>query len=542
MNNNKKLFIYLPILFAIVFVAGMFLGVKLIRFTPGSGNPFRDFFSFNLNRYDKFNDVINYIEASYVDSVSKEKLTEDAINDLLQGLDPHSYYISAAEFNDVNDPLMGNFEGIGVEFRIIKDTVVVINTVAGGPSEKRGVRAGDRIVKVDGKPFAGIKITNEKVLKTLKGEKGTDVKLSIYRPGVRNLIDFVVTRDVIPTYSVDIAYMVKGNIGYIKLSKFSKTTPQEFDVALTKLKSSGMKKLILDLRGNGGGFLDAAIYLADEFLSKDKLIVYTEGKHRPKKSSYATDEGDFESGNLVILIDEMSASASEIVAGAIQDNDRGTIIGRRSFGKGLVQEQVELLDGSAIRLTVARYHTPTGRCIQKSYKNGIADYDNEFYNRFLDGELLNPDSIHFADSLKFKTPGGKIVYGGGGIMPDVFVPIDSAQNNRFFLLLYNKGIINQFGFDYSDKNRKSLKGLFINKDSFINSFNISPVVFDEFISYAEKNGVKKDPHGIKVSGDEIRTELKASIGRNLFGNEGYYPIINRIDNTFLKAVNVLNKK
>jgi carboxyl-terminal processing protease len=542
MNNNKKLFIYLPILFAIVFVAGMFLGVKLIRFTPGSGNLFKDLFSFNLNRYDKFNDVINYIEASYVDSVSKQKLTEDAINDLLQSLDPHSYYISAAEFNDVNDPLMGNFEGIGVEFRIIKDTVVVINTVAGGPSEKRGVRAGDRIVKVDGKPFAGIKITNEKVLKTLKGEKGTDVKLSIYRPGVRNLIDFVVTRDVIPTYSVDIAYMVKGNIGYIKLSKFSKTTPQEFDAALTKLKSGGMKKLILDLRGNGGGFMDAAIYLADEFLSKDKLIVYTEGKHRPKKSSYATDEGDFENGALVILIDEMSASASEIVAGAIQDNDRGTIIGRRSFGKGLVQEQVELLDGSAIRLTVARYHTPTGRCIQKSYKNGIADYDNEFYNRFLDGELLNPDSIHFADSLKFKTPGGKIVYGGGGIMPDVFVPIDSAQNNHFFLLLYNKGIINQFGFDYSDKNRKSLKAVYVNKDSFINSFNVSPAMFDEFISYAEKNGVKKDPHGIKVSGDEIRTELKASIGRNLFGNEGYYPIINKIDNTFLKAVNVLNKK
>jgi len=541
-NSSRKKFIYLPIMFAIVFVAGMFLGVKLLRFSNGTGNTIKDFFSPNLNNYNKLNDVINYIETSYVDTVNHDKLIEFAINGILQNLDPHSAYIPAADFNDVNDPLMGKFDGIGVEFRILKDTVIVINTIPGGPSEQRGVKAGDRIIKVEGKSIAGIKITNELVMKKLKGKKGTEVNITVFRPGLPKLFEFKIIRAPIPTYSIDVSYMVTNNIGCIKLSKFSKTTSEEFSNALLTLKSKGMTKLILDLRGNGGGFLDAAIDLSDEFLSNGKLIVYTEGLHRSKKSSFATGSGSFENGELVILIDENSASASEIVSGAIQDNDRGIIIGRRSFGKGLVQEQVDLIDGSAIRLTVARYHTPTGRCIQKSYKNGSDEYYNDFAHRFTDGEMLNADSIPLADSLKFKTPKGKIVYGGGGIMPDIFVPIDTAQNTKYFIQLYNKGIIYQFGFDYADSHRQQIKATYKNAENFNKSFMVSEAIFEGLIKSGEKNGVKRNDKAIKASTVIIKTELKAAIGKNIYGNEALYPLLNNTDNTFLKAIEVLKKR
>jgi carboxyl-terminal processing protease len=535
-KNKRKLTIYLPIILALIFIAGMYLG-SILSLNNSSD---KKLFSFGLGNYDKLKDVMNYIEESYVDSITVDQLTEDAISSLLEKLDPHSVYISAVEFNDANDPLLGSFEGIGVEFRIQKDTITIINVIAGGPAEDKGVMAGDRIVKVDGKNVASVKITNTQVMKLLKGPKGTTVKISVFRHGVTELLDFTITRGVIPTYSVDIAYMITNDIGYIKLNKFSATTYQEFVKGLIKLKGKGMTKLILDLRDNGGGYLKAAIDVADEFLAEGKLIVYTKGAHKPKEEEYATKTGNFEKGSVVILIDEFSASASEIVAGALQDNDRATIIGRRSFGKGLVQEQLQLYDSSAIRLTIARYYTPTGRCIQNPYDDGTEEYYNEFYQRFIDGELENIDSTKFADSLKFTTPKGKIVYGGGGIMPDIFVGIGKDENSKYFTSLYNKGLITQYAFDYVDKNRSTLKATYTNADGFIKYFSIDETLFYEFIQYGIKNGVVKDDEAIVLSGKNIKTYLKAFIGRNLFDDEAFYPTLHLTDKTVLKAVEVLN--
>lgn len=535
-KNKRKLYIYLPIILAVIFIAGMFLG-SMLSLNSSSD---KKLFSFGFGDYDKLKDVMNYIEESYVDSVTHDQLTEDAISSLFEKLDPHSVYITAAEFNDANDPLLGSFEGIGVEFRIQRDTITVINVIAGGPAEEEGVMAGDRIVKVDGKNVASVKITNTQVMKLLKGPKGTTVKISVSRHEVKEFLDFTITRGVIPTYSMDIAYMITKNIGYIKLNKFSATTYKEFTNGLTELKGKGMTKLILDLRDNGGGYLKAAIDVADEFLSDGKLIVYTKGAHKPKKEEYATEKGDFEKGAVVVLIDEFSASASEIVAGALQDNDRATIIGRLSFGKGLVQEQLQLFDGSAIRLTVSRYYTPTGRCIQNPYDDGAEEYYNQFYQRFIDGELESADSIKFADSLKFTTPKGKIVYGGGGIMPDVFVGLDKDKNSKYFISLFNKGLITQYAFDYVDKNRITLKTAYTDAAGFVTEFSVDKTIFDEFILYAEKNGIKKDDSGIALSEKNIKSYLKAFIGRNLFDDEAFYPTLNLADETVLKAVEVLD--
>jgi len=529
----------MPIVFALVFVTGMFLGAQLISGSSSSAKN-NKLFSLGFGKYDKLNDVLNYIHESYVDSVTIDQLTEDAISSLLEKLDPHSTYITAAEFNEANDPLEGSFEGIGVEFRIQRDSITVMNVVPGGPSEGVGVMAGDRIVKVDGKNVAGIKITNNEVMKKLKGKKGTKVKINVFRHGVSKLLEFTITRNVIPTYSLDIAYMLTDKIGYIKLSKFSATTHDEFLTAIEKLKARGMKKLVLDLRDNGGGYLKAAIDIADEFLSTGKLIVYTKGVHKPKETDKATSEGNFESGQLVILINEFSASASEIVAGAIQDNDRGYIIGRRSFGKGLVQQQLNLTDGSAIRLTVARYYTPTGRCIQRPYTGGTEEYYAQFYAQFLDGDSENPDSIKLADSLKFTTPKGKVVYGGGGIMPDIFVPMGKDENSKYFNLLYNKGLFIQYAFEYTDKNRQSIKTTYKDAAGFVKSFTISSSMFEGLIAYAVKNGVKTDANGIAASKEIIKIYLKAFIGRNIFDDEAFYPVIQKEDKTLLKAITVLD--
>ncbi len=530
----KKNSIYQPIFFSLLLVIGLFLGMFLSG--NKSANPF---LSKNYTSYEKINDVLNLIKDSYVDTVNSDKIAEDAINNLLQSLDPHSYYIAASEFNEVNDPLEGSFDGIGVEFRIIKDTIVVINTVAGGPSEEKGVKAGDRIVKVDDSLVAGIKITNKQVMKKLKGKGGSKVKISVKRQGFKSLIDFILTRGKIPTYSIDIAFKPSKDIGYIKISKFSATTTEEFSDALNKLSNQGMKKLILDLRGNGGGYLDAAITLADEFLPNKKLIVYTEGAHKKKKNYFSTNNGNFENNDLIVLIDEFSASASEILAGAIQDNDRGLILGRRSFGKGLVQEQLQLNDGSAIRLTVARYHTPSGRCIQNNYSNGVDDYYTDFYKRFVDGELENQDSIHFADSLKYKTTKGRTVYGGGGIMPDIFIPIDKEERTILYAELVNKGLIYQFAFDFSDKNRKMLLQ-FKTAIGFINNYQVTDANLEELIKYAEKSGVKYNEDEFIKSKILIKLQLKAYIGRNIFKDEAFYPIILSNDKTFLKAIELLS--
>jgi carboxyl-terminal processing protease len=538
MQPNRRLLIYLPIAFALVLIAGVFLGTKLYRVAMLNNSSF-----LNL-RGEKssgiLNDVINYVGQDYVDSISKEKLQESAIKGMLESLDPHSMFIAASEFKEANDPLQGNFDGIGVQFRIERDTVAVINTVSGGPSEKVGILAGDRLVKVDGKSIAGIKITNEKVMKLLKGERGTTVKVGVSRRGIHKVIDFKIVRDVIPTYSVDITYAVDKTTGYIKLSKFSATTADEFDNALIDLHKKGVHKLILDLRGNSGGYLQAAIAVADEFLKDKKLIVYTEGHNRPRNYAYATSAGRWENDPIVVLIDEGSASASEILAGALQDNDRATVIGRRSFGKGLVQEQLNLRDGSAIRLTVARYYTPTGRCIQKPYNNGTEEYYGEFYHRFTDGELESADSIKFADSLKFKTPGGKIVYGGGGIMPDVFIPIEKDTKLKYYNEVVNKGTLYQFAFDYTDASRNLLKR-FGSAEGFDRNYKVEQTLYSQFVAYALKNDIKGDPSSIAAARTHIEDLLKAYIARNLYDDKGFYPVYLRTDNTFIAAVKALQK-
>jgi carboxyl-terminal processing protease len=530
-NRNPKYTIYLPIAFSLVLIAGIWLGFALSKNDQSAAG---NFFPLQKNAYHKVDDILDYIVRDYVDSVDVTELETNAIDGMLNDLDPHSQYISAKEFHMVNDPLMGSFEGIGISFRIEKDTIMVINTIGGGPSEKVGLMAGDRIVKIEDSLVIGISNTN--AVRKLKGEKGTEVKVSVYRRGIPKLLDFNITRDVIPTYSLDVAYMVNDSIGYIKLNKFSATSYREFSDAVNDLNKHGMKKLIFDLRGNAGGLLTDAINIADAFLPKGKLIVYTEGKNRPKKYAYATDKGELIDEEVVILIDEGSASASEIVAGAIQDNDRGTIIGRRSFGKGLVQEQMVLPDGSAIRLTVARYYTPTGRCIQKPYqKEDFKEYNSEYYHRFMDGELFNKDSIKFADSLKYETPGGKIVYGGGGIMPDIFIPIITDSIHSYYNSLANKGLIFQFAFDYTDRNRTELTSY---KDfmDFDRRFNISNKVFSELVAYAKENGVKASREEVNISKDKIKILFKAFVARNIFDEKGFYPIYHQVDTTFKRAV------
>jgi len=529
---EKKFNPYLPIWFALILVGGILLGLFLENRT-GALRLFQ-------SKGDKLKEVINYVERNYVDTLSQKVIEEKAITGMLEKLDPHSTYISAEEFHEANDPLLGSFEGIGVQFRMENDTVTVINPVSGGPSEKLGIRAGDRIVKVDGKNIAGIKISTNDVMRKLKGPKGTEVAVTIFRRSVTGLLDFTITRDVIPTYSMDIAYMPEPEIGYIRLSSFSTSTHNEVHQALETLLKDGMTKLILDLRGNGGGVMKTAIEVADEFIGDGELIVYTEGMHHEREVANASGDGLFEKGDLLILIDEGSASASEIVAGAIQDHDRGTIMGRRSFGKGLVQEQLDFKDGSALRLTVARYYTPTGRCIQKSYKDGLDVYNGDYYHRYMTGELEHPDSIKFPDSLKYKTPKGKIVYGGGGIMPDIYVPLEKDSSLQYYNQCINKGLVYQFAFDYTDRNRNQLMR-FKDVDKFDAGFNISESLYNEFIREAGNKGVKRQGRDLTKSDRYIKTMLKAYIGRNLLDNDGFYPILNTIDPGFLKAVEMMKR-
>jgi carboxyl-terminal processing protease len=528
----KKINPYLPVWFALVLAGGVLLGIFLGNRTGGL-NPFR-------TDSDKLQKVINYIHDNYVDTLSRKAIEEKAINGLLEKLDPHSVFISAEDFHAANDPLLGSFEGIGVQFRIENDTVTVITPVSGGPSEKLGIRAGDRIVKVDGKTIAGIKISTNDVMRKLKGPKGTKVSVSVFRRGTAGLVDYTIVRDEIPTYSLDIAYMARPGIGFIRLNTFSKSTHDELHKALETLLNAGMKKLILDLRGNGGGYLKAAIDVADEFLPKDDLIVYTQGMHREKEVANATADGLFETGDLIVMVDEGTASSAEIVAGAIQDHDRGMIVGRRSFGKGLVQEPLDFKDGSELRLTISRYYTPTGRCIQKSYKDGLEVYNNDYYHRFMSGELENPDSIKFPDSLKYKTPKGRIVYGGGGIMPDIYIPIEKDSNLAFYNLCINKGLIYQFAFDYTDRNRVQMLR-FKDAGQFERGFAITNPIYADFVSYAEKKGVKRQGKDLARADLYARTMLKAYIGRNLLDNAGFYPILNTIDPAFNRAIKELAK-
>lgn len=534
----KKYNVYLPIILSFVLVLGIWLGYFLNKQINTASGMKENYHSSTNN---KINSLLDYIEYQYVDTINKKNLVEKTVTAMLQSLDPHSSYIAASEFEAVNEPLEGNFDGIGIEFNIIKDTIRVIAPIAGGPSEKIGIRAGDRLVKVEDKNMAGVKITNKEVFEKLRGKSGTVVKVAVARSGVSKLLEFNITRGAIPLYSLDASYMLEPTIGYIKISKFAATTYQEYLKAFNELSKKGMTKLILDLRGNPGGYLNAAVDISDEFLSSGQQIVYTQGKANPKKVYKATQHGSFENNPLVILIDEGSASASEIVAGAVQDNDRGTIIGRRSFGKGLVQDQLQLPDGSAIRLTIARYYTPTGRCIQKPYSEDKDIYYNEEYDRYEHGELLNQDSIKLDKTKQYQTPQGKTVYGGGGIMPDIFVPIDTTKTNTFLNKVFYTGLINTFAFEYADNNRSKLK-TYGSALKFINEFEITTSILDQFYAYCANQKLTVDNDSWKAKTDEaLKPYLKAFIGRDVFDKEAYYPIINKKDKCILKAVEVLSK-
>lgn len=494
-----------------------------------------------LPRNNKLSSILSYIENEYVDTVDINELSEAAIPELISHLDPHSVYIPARDLQKFNEPLQGNFSGIGIQFNMIEDTVAVVNTIPNGPSEIVGLMAGDRIVEVDDSLIAGKNLSTDQIIRKLKGKKGSIVEVGVIRRGENEMLEFEIVRDDIPLYSVDVAYMLEEDIGYMKISNFSQTTYQEFMEGIEKLHQKGMKKLILDLRGNGGGIMDAATNIADQFLEENNLIVYTQGKNHPRFDIYSTSKGVCKEDEVVVLIDEFSASASEILAGAIQDNDRGTIVGRRSFGKGLVQEQIEFRDGSALRLTIARYHTHTGRSIQKPYEPGDDDYYKDIYNRFEHGEFEIIDSIQFADSLKYETPGGNIVYGGGGIMPDVFIPVDTVGISPYFQKIRSMGLIYRFAFDYTDQLRSKMQGL-STAEEISDYLELNTNYFDHFLSYAENKGVKRVQDDITQSEEIIRVQIKAYIARNLIDNEGYFPIISKIDNTLQEAVTIMKNE
>ena len=489
----------------------------------------------------KFGRLLRLVESYYVDTTNIGSLTEKAIEGVLQELDPHSVYISKSEVEKMNEPLQGNFEGIGITFNILKDTLLVLSTVPGGPSEKVGLQAGDRIITIDGKNVAGIGLKNDDVMKMLRGEKGTQVDLKVNRRNSRELLDFIIIRDKIPIYSLDASYMINDETGYIKINRFSATTVEEFKTAMADLKKSNqVKNLILDLRNNGGGYLNAAIGLADEFLPGNSLVVYTEGVNNPKRDYKATLQGSFEEGRLVILVNEGSASASEIVAGAIQDWDRGVILGRRSFGKGLVQQPFYLTDGSMVRLTTAHYYTPSGRGIQKPYENGISDYKNDYQRRMDNGELFSADSISFPDSLRYKTLiNGRTVYGGGGIMPDIFVKMDTSILYRYYNRLQRTNVLNNFVLDYVDKNRERLLKEYPVFVQYNKKFSVGDDIIESIVASGEKEGIERDQESISFTRDLMKKEVKASIARDLYTRDQFFQIYNQDDKAILKALEIL---
>jgi len=493
-----------------------------------------------LNTYDKLRDLIYYIDHYYVDSVDHEQLTEHAIRGMLEYLDPHSTYANVEENKAQTEQLGGSFEGIGVQFNIMNDTIMVVAAIAGGPSERAGIRAGDRIVLVDDEPVAATGVTNEQVFKRLKGKKGTHVKIGILRPGVNGVLNFEIIRDVIPTYSVPSAYMLNDRTGYIKIDNFGAHTAEEFTDALQKLLNRGMQKLILDLRGNAGGYLDAALKITDYFLPDGDLMLSVKGLHAKPERFYATNKGLFKEGELIILIDEFSASASEILAGAVQDNDRGTVIGRRSFGKGLVQRPFDFSDGSQVRLTVSRYYTPSGRSIQRDYKDGALAYYEDLYKRIVkedDTASVKTDTIPLAE---YRTKSGNIVYGGGGITPNIIVPHEKRLYSDAYYQTLNSTALIQFAFYYANQNKATLSKNYPSAEVFIQKMNVTDVILQDYLKfYAQKNG-----HNIPLlsSAERIalKTWLKALIGRNLYQDEAFYPILNSMDEVIKQAIKITN--
>ncbi len=526
---ERKLNFLLPLLLSVVLVAGMMIGFRL-RESTWSKLPLTQ-----RSDFSRLDEIVNLVEEKYVDTFNRGKTIDRLIDDLLEGLDPHSFFIAASDLEGVNESLEGNFEGIGIEFYVLHDTIIVVSPIAGGPSEALGIMTGDKIIRIEDTLVAGIGISNSRVVKKLRGKKGTKVKVSISRHHQDNLLDFVITRDKIPITSVDAGYMIDKETGYVKINRFAGSTYKEFMEEMKRLKNQGMASLIIDLRQNPGGYLNAATMIADEFLDSDKLLVYTEGKAYKRKEYLAQEKGIFEKGNLAIIIDEGSASASEILAGAIQDWDRGIITGRRSFGKGLVQEQYNLSDGSAVRLTVARYYTPSGRSIQRPYVNGTKEYYSEIYN----GQYANEDSIVLQDSSKYYTSKGKVVYGGGGIMPDIFISPDTLPDFQTFAKV--RGFIPEFIYDYTAANSEQFNS-FSNFHDFAQRFLVPDALYQNFILKAIGSDKSLNTEALAKIETDIKVLLKAYIARQLWKNEGYYSVLNSNDKTFLKTAEALKNQ
>ncbi len=528
--NNTKFQISLPIVLCIGLAAGVLVGASFGG-KSASGEVGADI--------QKLREVLSLVKNEYVDETKTDGLVDDAIQHMLAKLDPHSAYISAADREEANEDLRGNYEGIGIEFNIFHDTLVVVAPLSGGPSEAVGLRSGDKIIKVDTAVIAGIKLSNADVMKHLKGPKGTEVKIEVLRKNVKNPLTFTIIRDKIPQYSVDASYMIDHEIGYIKVSRFAQTTFDEFQEALTKLKKDGMKKLVLDLQGNPGGYMNQAIDLADEFLPADEKIVFTKGKDTKYNSdALSTSKGQFEQGDLIVLVNEGSASASEILAGALQDNDRGLIIGRRSFGKGLVQSPFDLTDGSELRLTISRYYTPSGRSIQKPYTDE-QEYARDIIKRYKHGEFFTADSVKFNDSLKFKTANGRTVYGGGGIMPDYFVPLDTVLNSRYLNELYNTNSLPEYIFNYVGDHRSELEKAGYEK--FYENFIVTDVMLNDLVAIGKQNKVQPDYKDLAKNKKVFQVHVKAQIARKLWSNNGFYPIFNETNEILQQAIKMFDR-
>lgn len=533
--NKKKYTYLLPVVFALILIAGMQLGYRI------RGNTEKKMPLFRIEKqFNKIDEILDFIEVKYVDSVKLYELEDKISREIMQELDPHSFYISEKELQNVNENLEGNFEGIGVEFYILKDTIIVVSPISGGPSEALGIQSGDKIITIEDSLVAGVDITNREVIHLLRGEKGTTVNVGIRRGDEDELLKYSIIRDNIPITSVDVAYMVDEETGYIKINRFSANTYKEFKKALSKLKGQGMNALILDLRQNPGGYLNAATMIADEFIEGRKLLVYTEGKAYQRQDYNARVSGLFENEDLVVLVDEGSASASEILAGAVQDWDRGLIVGRRSFGKGLVQEQYELSDGSALRLTVARYYTPSGRCIQKPYtEESKEEYYLEVSKRYENGEVFEfSDSLALEaqDTTRYYTANGRPVFSGGGIMPDIIVPLDTGTNLIYFAEV--RSYIPRFVYDYYSNNLETFL-LYKDLDYFDNNFLVSEKIYDEFLNYAQKEGLKINEQELLNLKSRISILIKAYLARQLWKDEGFYPLYNEIDNDFKEAYQII---